>query len=159
MTVLAKFDGYTLRSADTIADLEMLDTWIQKDDAHREVFDPGDFVCGVFATDSRPGCYALEDGNGTVFFIRLSRAARVKIQFPPDTNSEQRNRNLRALLHGMAFLEVELSHSGCEEWIFDTDNQQLKKVAERILGFRESTVQMVKPIAEPEKKRESVEVN
>lgn len=154
MKVLAKFDGYTLREADSITDLETLAAWIEADETHRGIFAPQHFLSGALAADPRPGCYALEDATGeVVFFIRLSRAARVQIQFPPEADRDS-SRTLRGLLHGMAFLEVELAQAGCEEWIFDTMNPQLKKTAERLLGFTESTHEMVRAISRPGEKRE-----
>jgi hypothetical protein len=153
MRILAEFDGLTLRVTDTLGDLEKLSDWIQADDAHRDIYSPHFFMGGKFSLDDRPSYYALEDDQGVIFYIRLSRASRVRIQFAPDS-SEQRSRNMRGLLHGMAFLENVLAQAGCEEWIFDTDNPELKKTAERILGFTESTHELVRAIAEPEKKKE-----
>jgi hypothetical protein len=152
MNILAEFDGYKLRAADSVADLETLYDWISRDEVHRDIFTPQFFLSGVLGGDSRPSCYALEDENGAVFYIRLSRAARVRMQFPPGEDSKQKSRILRGLLHGMAFLETELKKVGCEEWIFDTANPALKKAAERLLGFTESTHELVRLIAHPAEK-------
>lgn len=148
MSELATFDGLTLRDADQIRDLEQVSNWIEKDDAHRAIFNPGFFLSGHLAEDPRGTCYALEDGKGVLMYIRLSRAARVHIQFGPDT---PKLRVLRGLLHGMAFLETQLAQAGCEEWIFDTTSPSLKNIAKHALGFTESTHELVRGIALPGK--------
>lgn len=142
----AEFNGLRLRAADRLADLERLEDWVAADDAHRGIFTPQHFMSVPHADDPRGTCYALEDAQGVVFYIRISRSARVQIQFPPD---EDKARRIRGLFHGMAFLENQLSHVGCEEWIFDTDSPRLKRLAERVLGFTESTHELVRPIAPP----------
>lgn len=146
MSTRATFDGLTLRDADQIADLERLDKWIEADDAHRGIFAPGFFMSGELSEDPRAQCYALEDDQGVVFYIRLSRVSRVRIQFAPDT---QKVRILRGLFKGMAFLEGQLARVGCDEWIFDTSSPGLKRIATDVLGFTESTHELVRPIASP----------
>jgi hypothetical protein len=154
MTILAEFDGLTLRSVDTLADLKQLSQWIDADQTHRGIFVPHDFMSGRLAADPRSSCYALEDEQGVIFYIRLSRAARVRIQFGPQEGRAQQKRVTRGLINGMAFLESTLGRAGCEEWIFDTESPQLKNLAERLLGFAESTHEMVRAIPEPGKQME-----
>jgi hypothetical protein len=150
---LAEFDGLKLRTADRLADLERLEDWIDADEAHRGIFAPAYFMSGPFAADPRPSCYALEDESGVVFYVRLSRAARVRIQFAPEQDVMQR-RVIRGLFNGMAFLESLLEDAGCEEWIFDTANPKLKSIAQRMLGFTESTHELVKNIERPTPQKE-----
>lgn len=147
---VADFDGYRLRPTDRLSDIEQLSDWIQADDVHRDIFEPGYFMGGEFALDPRPTCYALEDAEGTVFYVRISRVARVRIQFPPEGGPKTRTRIMAGLLHGMAFLEGMLARAGVEEWIFDTVSPKLKTLAERLLGFTESTHEMVRSIKQPE---------
>jgi len=155
MSIFGEFDGFKLRSVDTLADLERLCEWIEADDAHRGIFPPQFFMSHKLGGDSRPSCYALEDEKGVVFYIRLSRAARVRIQFAPEAaEHEQRRRVMRGLFHGMAFLESALSQAGCEEWIFDTVSPELKHLAIKGLGFTESAHELVRAIADPAKKTE-----
>lgn len=156
MSILAHFDGFHFRTPNTLADLERLSDWIEMDQAHQGIYTPDYFMGGKFSTDPRSTYLVLEDVDGEVFYVRISRAARVRIQFSPDTSEPQRSRNLRGLLHGMAFLEAEISRQGVEEWIFDTENPELKKAAEKILGFTESTHEMVRAIADPLRKLEVV---
>lgn len=150
MTALAKFDGFTLRHADHIADIENLYEWIHADDTHRGIFEPRYFMSGPLAGDPRPTCYALEDDRGVVFYIRISRAARVRMQFAPEGDRKQRTRVMQGLLHGMAVLENGLALAGVEEWIFDTASPKLKTLAEKLLGFTESTHELVRSINRPE---------
>lgn len=148
MTTLAEFDGLRLRPTDTFADLERLEDWVKVDDAHRDSISPHHFMTGPLGIDPRPGCYALEDANGVVFYIRIARAARVHIQFPPD-DSGNRLRVAKGLVKGMAFLETQLAQAGCEEWIFDTQSEGLRSMAIKTLGFHESKDEMVRGIAQP----------
>jgi len=98
------------------------------------------------APDPRASCYALEDDAGTVFFIRLSRAARVNIQFGQAKTIRERKRTAEALIKGMAFLEVQLSHAGCEQWIFETSDEELARMARERLGFTDSPNELVREI-------------
>lgn len=151
MSLLAEFDdGLKLREADHLADVQRLIHWIDADPAHRGIFSPGYFMSGKLAEDPRPTCYALEDEDGVVFYIRLSRAARVRIQFAPEGDRRQRVRVARGLIHGMAFLEAGLAQARAEEWIFATESRKLKTLAQQVLGFTESTHEMVRAISRPE---------
>ena len=149
--MLAKFDGLTLRHADELTDVEILDGWIKADEVHRGIFSPLYFIQGPMGEDDRASCYAIEDEKGVVFYIRLSRATRVRMQFPPDGDHAQKGRIIRGLFKGMAFLENHLAHAGSEEWIFDTQSPNLKNLAERMLGFTESTHELVRGIPNPRK--------
>ena len=146
MNTLAEFHGLALRRADKLADVERLEDWIAADESHRGIFPPSFFLSGPFNPDPRPSCYALEDKDGVVFYVRLSRASRVYIQFAPEGNMAQKGRVMRGLFHGMNFLEGLLADAGCEEWIFDTDSPGLRSLAQRMLGFTESTHELVRRI-------------
>lgn len=149
--ILASFDGFILRPV-TEQDYPALEEWIAKDPFHASMFEPDFFMgrevnsSGELAPDPRATCYALEDSEGTVFFIRMSRAARVQIQFPPEEKSRERRRIAKGLMKGMAFLEVALSRAGAEEWIFESESPRLRHLAEIALGFAESPHEMVRPI-------------
>ncbi|HTH42892.1 MAG TPA: hypothetical protein VL498_06990 [Terracidiphilus sp.] len=152
--ILAEFDGYTLRAV-TGEDRPALEAWIEADKRHRGLLDPEFFMGlatderGETAEDPRPTCCALEDKTGVVFFIRLSRASRVNIQFAPAQSRKSRHRASLALLKGMAYLEVALAKAGAEEWIFETEDRELAEMAEKRLGFVESPNEMVRLIARP----------
>lgn len=144
MSIKAAFNGLVLRDADALADVTQLEEWINADETHKGIFVPADFLSGPLGNDQRGSCYALEDEQGVVFYLRLSRAARVRIQFAPKAHKA---RVMHGLFHGMAFLESQLAQAGCEEWIFDTDSPGLKRLAEKLLGFTESTHELVRLIA------------
>lgn len=153
--ILAKFDGYTLRTV-TAEDRPALEAWIAADKRHNGLIDPEFFMGlatdenGETAIDPRPTCCALEDKSGVVFFIRLGRASRVNIQFAPAQSLKSRRRAGLALLKGMAFLEVQLAKAGAEEWIFETEDHELAEMAEKRLGFVQSPNEMVRVIGRPE---------
>lgn len=155
MSETFEFDGLKLRpvSAD---DYQQLEEWIAADPAHASLFVPDFFLGnkvdanGEIAPDPRATCYAIEDDKGTVFYIRLSRIARVHIQFAPARELSEARRNIIALAQGMSFLEVPLSRAGAEEWIFSSFSPGLRKLAERSLGFRSSPDEMVRPITDLE---------
>ncbi len=151
MTILAQFDGYILRDVEE-KDRAELEAWIEADRFHDGVFEP-EFFLGVIrgdggelAPDPRASCYALEDAEGTVFFIRLSRAARVHMQFGKSKSQHDRKRTAQALMRGMAFLEVGLARAGAQEWIFDTEDSKLAEMARAHMGFKDSLNELVREI-------------
>lgn len=149
MTNLAEFDGLALRATEA-ADKPLLDEWINADPTHAGKFEPEYFM-------GSEGCFALEDHRGVVFFIRLAKAARVRIQFNTEAGGQtQRARVAKALARGMALLEIGLSRSGVEEWVFDTENPDLKKYAVEGLGFKEQSNDLVREIRALEREIEEV---
>jgi hypothetical protein len=143
---LVQFGDYSLRSVQE-GDRAQLDDWIAEDEEHRDKFEASDFI------DAGPNilCYALADGQGDVLYIRLSRAARVRIQFGPESSKKEKHRAAAALFHGMAFIEAMLRQIGVEEWIFDTSNPELAAFATARLGFTASPNELRRPIAPPDR--------
>jgi hypothetical protein len=98
--------------------------------------------------DPRAQCYVLEDKHRTLMYIRLSRATRVHIQFPPENDQTprrtQRRRLAMALAKGMAFLQVHLVRAGAAEWIFNSESDPLRQLATAKLGFRVSRNELVR---------------
>jgi hypothetical protein len=147
VNVREEFGNYVLRSVDAKIDRDPLARWIQQDSYHRGVFTPEFFL----GEDPRSSYYAMEDHAGVIFFIRLSRAARVYMQFPPTTgDSQARHRLGHALLEGLAFLEVGLSRAGCEQWAFDSHAPGLRHLAMHRMGFRALPDDLVRGIRPPE---------
>lgn len=149
--IQAKFGSWTLRSVNEEQDYPLLEAWINEDPHHRISMNPEFFLgqrlaAGNWVPDPRPGCYAIEDERGVVMFIRLSRAARVHIQFMPMTGMLPRTRTAAALLNGMRFLQVGLARAGAEEWIFSTEDPTLASLARMRLGFTASPHEWVKGI-------------
>lgn len=136
---LAEFDGLRLRATDE-QDEEKLRAWIDADPDHAGQFEPEYFM-------GSEGCFALEDAAGVVFFIRLTKVARVRIQFNAEAKGmRQKLRVSQALARGMALLEVGLSRAGTEEWVFDTANPDLRRFALDALGFKDSPDNLVREI-------------
>lgn len=142
--ILAEFDEFELREIED-GDFDRLEEWIAVDPYHASLFVP-EFFLG--RNDPRATCYALDDDKGTVFYIRLSRASRVHIQFPP--MASQRRRIALGLMKGMAFLEVALSRAGVEEWIFASESPQLRHMAVSALEFNPSPNELVRLMARRE---------
>lgn len=160
--VLARFDGYRLREVSFDRDALELSRWISEDEYHQHLT-PAFFLGliegenGYLRPDPRPNCYAMEDARGTVFFIRIDRAARVNIQFDPASPSvSARARVARALMKGMALIEVGLQRSHVSEWVFDTRSMSLKTMARARLGFAESPHDLVRmiPLPKPGKRQQ-----
>ncbi|HEY2351078.1 MAG TPA: hypothetical protein VGH83_01125 [Candidatus Acidoferrum sp.] len=149
--IQGKFDEYTLRSVDE-SDRDQLTTWIENDHTHANIIEPDFFMgltrndAGGLVADPRPTCYALDDLDGTIFYIRISRAARVYIQFNHAYSPTERARIARALSRGMIFLEIPLAKAGAEQWVFDTQSSALKKMGQLRLGFKPSPNEMVREI-------------
>ena len=148
MKEMAQFDGLTLRTTGG-EDRLLLESWIAEDPVHAGRIEPEYFM-------GSEGCFALEDAYGVVFFIRLAKVARVRIQFNTAGGGghRQRARVAQAMARGMALLEVGLSKAGTEEWVFDSENPDLRKFAKEVLGFRESKTDLVREIAALEREQE-----
>jgi hypothetical protein len=150
--VLAQFDNYRIREVSFNRDVFQIASWISEDIHHahlRPAFFLGQIegADGYVEPDPRPTCYALEDEQGAIFYIRIDKAARVNIQFDPTKRTtRERARVGRALLKGMACLEVGLARSNVSEWIFDTTAQGLAIMARVRLGFEESPHELVRKI-------------
>jgi hypothetical protein len=154
MQALAQFAGLTLRPVEA-HDRPALESWIEQDEAHRECVS-ADFFMGLDENgqpDGRATCYVIQDADGEIFYIRLSRASRVNIQFAPEASREQRERNRDALIKGMAFLEGLLCDAGAEEWIFETKTPALRAMALKRMGFVESPRELRRVIPSPEAMR------
>jgi hypothetical protein len=144
-----------------MGDRALLEDWIDKDQYHRMTMSP-EFFLGQrrandhWVPDPRPSCYVIEDASGTVMFVRLSRAARVHLQFMPMSGVLARTRTATALISGMKFLEIGLARAGAEEWIFSTEHPALAALSRMRLGFTESPHEWVKGIGyqEPRKAQE-----
>jgi hypothetical protein len=153
--IYEKFGSYAIRGVEE-GDRPRLTEWIANDPAHVGILKPDFFLglkrsnSGELEPDPRPTCMAMEDSSGLLFFIRISRAARVYIQFPPESVPSARRRIALGLLKGMAYLECGLARAGVEQWVFDTRSPRLKHVAGLRLGFVASPDEMVREIVERE---------
>jgi hypothetical protein len=122
-----KFDGYTLRDA-TEADEPLARVWTQHDEHHHD-------MDGRFWLEKDKGVetYVCEENGHPLFFVRLDKAVRIRIQFPPnvyppgsDEDHKHRDQVRRGLMRGMNFLEIALSVKGFRELIFDSVSPLLR---------------------------------
>lgn len=155
--VLGQFDGYRFRAIEE-KDYARLEEWIAADLAHADTLDPEFFMGeaidanGHLAPDPRVTALVLTDDEGTeLMYVRLTRASRVHIQFAPRVPGvrdlvKQREQLAKALVGGMAFLEVGLARAGCTEWIFESEAAQLRSMVEKRMGFAASPNEMVRII-------------
>lgn len=134
MNQVTKLGPYTLRPVSD-RDRDLLAIWIEQDPDHRDRVKPEFFL------DSKDGmeCFAVEDAAGVVvFYIKMTRALRLDIQFGPDETREQRERNVDAMREGFNWLRLGAAGSGIHEILFNSTNIPLVNFAERRLAFRKA---------------------
>jgi len=144
MSEAVKIGSYTLRPA-TERDRDLIAIWIEGDPDHRDWATP-DFFLGKRPEDGEaaagiPGreCFAVEDARGnTVFYVLMTRALRLHVQFGPDETTAQRERNADALREGFGWLERGAAGSGIWEILFSSTNDPLITFAKRRLRFNSS---------------------
>lgn len=117
------------------ADHPMLEAWIEADPEHR-----GRSTVEFFSRPS-DNCYVLMDTQGPVFFLKLTRAIRMDVQFAPGV--EMRERTRHGLHRGFEVLGELLAEKGFEEAIFESKNTLLMRSMEKRTGFRRSPGEMV----------------
>jgi hypothetical protein len=160
--LMGKFEGYILRAIEE-ADYKKLQEWIAADPAHAGLLDPEFFMGegvngqGEIVQDPRVTVFALADRKETLMYVRLTRASRVHIQFPPMPPQDggrdaatalhkARKGIANALVKGMAYLEVALERAGATEWIFETESNTLRNLAQKRMGFAPSPHELVRVI-------------
>ena len=136
-----EFQGIRFRPA-TEADLPLIADWIKDDEVHAGKIEPEHFIEQQKLVD----CYAIEDSNGTVMFLRLDRAVRCTIQFGPHCTAEERERTRDTMQAGFQMLEVLLAQSGTREVIFDSQSTALRAFCTRTLGFRPKADTLAKQV-------------
>lgn len=96
-----EFDGYKLRTA-TENDEPLARVWTREDEYHRDI-DPQFWL----EKDKGTETFVLEGADGEpLFFLRVDKAVRLRIQFAPGSGKEHRERMREALTRGLAFLDV-----------------------------------------------------
>lgn len=144
-----KFGGYTLRAIEE-SDRERIENWIAADPVHAGLFNFDFFM------DPRITGLVIEDAEGPLMFVRLSRSSRVHIQFPPEGDlmdaravHQQRQTVTNALILGMAFLEACLIDVNCCEWIFESESDSLRALVQKRMGFQPSPNELVRTMRNP----------
>lgn len=114
----------------TVADRELVQSWIEADTDHVGKTTP------EFFTEARAGVtlFALVDVRGDpVIFVALEKMVRGHIQFDP---AASRGANVKALLWLGGFLKTALGKLGVREFITDSHSRDLIGFLERGLGMR-----------------------
>lgn len=106
---------------------------IAADEYHRNRMTPDYFL----ERRPREEGWALENREGrVVLYFKLSTVIRLAVQF----GAEERRENRAAMIAGTDWIEGMLRASGFGELVFDTEGPELKRFAERRLGFAEASV-------------------
>jgi hypothetical protein len=141
MRLFFRFDNYIVRPVED-REREYLDRTISADPYHRECMD-ADFFLKLLPGEA---AWAIEDEMGKVLlYFKTQNAARISLQFTgldPAINRE-------VLTKGMEWLEGMLVQNRFHEMIFDTKGRELRLMARRRLGFRESSEELVKTLPAP----------
>lgn len=127
------FDRYTLRIA-LPADLRMAANWTEADPDHA-----GKSPWFWIYQSDNVNSLLLEDEQGPVFFFRMQIMTGVEIevhiQFSPDDSMQARERVMRALLIGFAWLEIRLTQVGFRTMFFESKNPALILFCQKRMGF------------------------
>ncbi len=126
-------DELTLRPV-TEDDHAMLAAWIEADPEHRGVSTVEFFAKGR-------DCWVLMDAEGPVFFLKLTQAIRMDVQFAPGAGMRKRTRD--GLHQGFPPLGALLAAKGFREALFDSRNEQLRRSLEKRLSFKRMPGEMV----------------
>lgn len=138
MKLFLRFDSYIVRPV-AEADRLFLDETIAKDEYHRDCMS-ADYFLKLLPGEA---AWAVEDEIGNVLlYFKTQNVARISLIFTrPD---RELNRNL--LTKGMAWLENMLVQNRFHEMLFDTKGRELRLMAKRRLGFRDSPEELVKTL-------------
>jgi hypothetical protein len=148
------FAGYTVRPIEE-KDRAYLDSLIANDPYHQDRMDADWFLVQVPGEDA----WAIEDENGTVLlYFKTQTAVRLSLQFAQGEGREEKYRNALALINGVEWITAQLRSNGFRELLFQTDGPELKEMAKRRMGFRESSGELVRgiaPLLPPQASREA----
>jgi hypothetical protein len=133
---------YHLRRAGA-QDLDLLAVWIAADPDHRNTVQPEFFATQGDGLE----CFAVEDESDTVvFYIKMTRALRLDIQFGPEETLAQREQNADALRSGFEWLHAGASGAGIHQILFNSTNPPLVNFATRRLGFDRSPEELLRVV-------------
>jgi hypothetical protein len=141
MRLFFRFEDYIVRPADE-GDRRFLAERIAADEYHRDVMD-ADFFLKLLPGEA---AWAIEDQQGNVLvYFKTQNVARISLQF---TRSD-RELNRAVLIKGMEWIEGMLVQNRFHEMLFDTKGRELRVMAKRRLGFRDSPEELVKTLPTP----------
>lgn len=141
MKLFFRFADYIVRPVEE-RDRPFLEQKIADDEFHREVMD-ADFFLKLWPGEA---AWAIEDQKGNVLvYFKTQNVARISLQF---TGSD-RELNRDVLTKGTEWLEGLLAQNHFHEMLFDTKGRELRIMAKRRLGFRDSPEELVKSLPAP----------
>lgn len=141
MKLYFRFGQYIVRPVEE-REREYLQQITSADEYHRGVMD-ADFFLKLLPGEA---AWAIEDKNGCVIlYFKTQNVARISLQFTGDN----RELNREVLTDGMKWLEAMLVQNRFHQMIFDTKGRELRLMAKRRLGFRESPEELVMTLPAP----------
>lgn len=140
MRLFFRFEDYIVRPVEE-CDRSYIEATLADDEFHREM--TPDFFLRLLPGEA---AWAVEDHKGNVLlYFKTQNVARISMIFP----SRDRERNRNVLIKGLEWLEGMLVQNRFHEMLFDTKGRELRVMAKRRLGFRESPEELVKTLPSP----------
>jgi hypothetical protein len=141
MRLFFRFEDYIVRPIEE-RDRDFLAERIAADEYHHDVMD-ADFFLKLLPGEA---AWAIEDQKGNVLlYFKTQNVARISLQF----TQQDRELNRNVLVKGMEWIEGMLIQNRFHEMIFDTKGRELRIMAKRRLGFRDSPEELVKALPAP----------
>jgi hypothetical protein len=129
------FAGYTVRPIEE-KDRPYLTELILNDPYHADRMDADWFLVLNQGEDA----WAIEDEQGRILlYFKTQTAVRLSLQFAQGEGREEKYRNALALINGVEWITAQLCRNGFRELLFQTDGPELKEMAKKRMGFRETT--------------------
>ena len=137
------FDGYTVRAIEE-KDRAYLTQLISNDPYHRDCMDADWFLVLAPGEDA----WAIEDENGNIFlYFKTQTAVRLSLQFAQGEGHREKYKNARGLIAGVEWIVSQFQRNAFREVLFQTEGPELKEMAKKRLGFRESSGELIRGIA------------
>jgi hypothetical protein len=135
-------------------DRAYLDTLIEADAYHKGRMTPDYFINLLPGEDA----WAIEDEHGTVvLYFKTQTAVRLSLLFAQAATPAEKHRNRDVMLRGLAWIEAMLRQNHFREILFDTEGPELRAMAKRRMGFRETTGDLKREITPPKPQMIAVE--
>lgn len=115
-------------------DRAVLDAWVASDPDHCNTTTGSYFLVDP-VKDAGQVAIAVEDDEGTVFYLKFTNAVFVDAQFPPDLSEAQRARARSALNEAFVFFSQSLKKQGIHAMLFDSVSRPLIRFFEK-KGFK-----------------------
>jgi hypothetical protein len=142
MKLFFRFADYIVRPVED-KDRMFIDLTLDRDEYHRDVM-TSDFFLKLLPGEA---AWAIEDQKGNVLvYFKTQNVARISLIF---TQQRDRELNRDVLTKGTEWLAGVLAQNRFHEMLFDTKGRELRIMAKRRLGFRDSPEELVKTLPTP----------